>query len=91
MPSSASHDDAARTFDGVRVERSVLEWLRAEFDDPDITGADNFLDIGGHSLAFAKLNKHLEDSLGVNLVIKVVYEESLATAAAEAQPVRASV
>jgi acyl carrier protein len=90
MPSSISHDAAAISSDSATVERSVLEWLRAELEDPEIAGSDNFLDIGGHSLAFARLNKYLEDSFGVGLVMKVTYEESLSTAAAKAQPVGTS-
>lgn len=68
------------------VERSVVEWLRAQLDDPEITGADNFLDIGGHSLVFARLNKFLGESFGVVLDQRTTYSGELAAAVAAARP-----
>lgn len=91
MPSHGSQDDAARSFDAAAVEQSALEWLRTELEDPEIVGSDNFLDIGGHSLAFAKLNKYLEQTFSLNLIMKVAYSESISAAVAKAQPVRATV
>jgi len=44
-----------------QVEQSAVEWLRAELDDPEISGTDNFLDVGGHSLIFSRLNKFLTE------------------------------
>jgi hypothetical protein len=64
------------------VEQSVVEWLRTELDDPEITGSDNFLDVGGHSLIFSRLNKFLGDSLGVVLDQKTTYSEALSAAVA---------
>lgn len=63
--------------DAEKVERSIVEWLRAELDDPDITASDNFLDIGAHSLTFAKLNRFLSDSFGVALEARDTYENPL--------------
>ncbi|MFB7211615.1 acyl carrier protein [Streptomyces sp. NPDC056255] len=88
MPSSISHDDAARSVDSAAVEKSAIEWLRTELEDPEITASDNFLDVGGHSLVFAQLNRFLADSFGVGLDMRVTYQEPLSTAAAQAQPVR---
>ncbi|WP_431042211.1 hypothetical protein ACQUSR_10015 [Streptomyces sp. P1-3] len=68
------------------VEKSALEWLRTELDDPEITGADNFLDVGGHSLTFSKLNQFLGDSFGIILDMKTTYGESLSAAVAAQQP-----
>lgn len=68
------------------VEQSVVEWLRAELDDQDITGADNFLDVGGHSLIFSRLNKYLGDSYGVVLDQKTTYSAELSAAVAASQP-----
>lgn len=64
----------------------VVNWLRKELKDPDIEVSDNFLDIGGHSLTFTKLNRFLNESHGVDLDIVEIYDKSLAEAAAGARP-----
>jgi hypothetical protein len=69
------------------IEHSVVEWLRGELGDPEITGSDNFLDIGGHSLAFSRLNRFLGDSHGVVLDMKTTYGETLNVAVTKMQPV----
>jgi acyl carrier protein len=85
MPVEATSEEAARTTSQATVELSAVEWLRTELEDPEITGADNFLDIGGHSLTFSKLNKFLDDSFGVVLDMKTTYDESLGHAVAKRQ------
>jgi acyl carrier protein len=70
------------------VAQSVVEWLRTELDDPEITGADNFLDVGGHSLIFSRLNKFLGDSFGVVLDQKTTYSDQLNAAVAAMRPTR---
>ncbi|TRV72014.1 hypothetical protein FKN01_30770 [Streptomyces sp. 130] len=85
MPSSP-YDHTDRSLDMAEVERATIDWLRAELEDPEISAADNFLDIGGHSLAFSRLNKFLADSFTVALDMKVTYDEPLSTAVAKAQP-----
>ncbi|MFI7388696.1 phosphopantetheine-binding protein [Streptomyces sp. NPDC049813] len=87
MPSS-TNDDAARPLSVAELERATVDWLRTELEDADISASDNFLDVGGHSLAFARLNKFLADSFAVNLDMKVAYDEPLSTAVAKAQPVQ---
>jgi hypothetical protein len=69
-----------------QVEQSAIEWLRTELDDPEISGADNFLDIGGHSLVFSRLNKFLADSFGVVLDQKTTYSDPLSAAVAAVRP-----
>lgn len=69
------------------VEQSAVEWLRSELDDPEITGADNFLDVGGHSLIFSRLNKFLGDSFGVALDQKTTYSDELRAALAASRPI----
>ncbi|OIK28194.1 phosphopantetheine-binding protein [Streptomyces malaysiense] len=87
MPSSTNHD-TTRPLDAAELERATIDWLRTELEDPEISASDNFLDIGGHSLAFARLNRFLADSFAVNLDMKVAYDEPLSTAVAKAQPVQ---
>jgi acyl carrier protein len=64
------------------VEQAVVEWLRAELDDPEITSSDNFLDIGGHSLTFLRLNRFLGAKYGVALDQPTAYNNELAVAVA---------
>jgi hypothetical protein len=65
------------------IERAAVEWLRAELNDPAIVSSDNFLDIGGHSLTFSKLNVFLTDTFRVALDMKTTYEHSISRAVAE--------
>ncbi|MEE1745578.1 MULTISPECIES: acyl carrier protein [unclassified Streptomyces] len=90
MQVSGTDDGRIRPADPADVERSLVGWLRDELEDPDITGADNFLDIGGHSLTFAKLNQHLSDSFGAVLDMKTTYEEPLGVAVTKIQPVEST-
>ncbi|MEU9205628.1 acyl carrier protein [Streptomyces sp. NPDC048332] len=83
--SPASGEELTAT-GGTDIERSVVEWLRTELDDQEITASDNFLDIGGHSLTFARLNKYLGDTFGVVLDNRTAYSESLGVAAAKSLP-----
>jgi hypothetical protein len=69
------------------VEQSVVGWLRAELDDPEITSSDNFLDVGGHSLIFSRLNKFLSDSFGVVLDQKTTYSDQLSAAVVAMRPI----
>lgn len=66
------------------IAEAVVDWLRGELDDPDITAEDNFLDLGGHSLTFAKLNVFLVDTYGIALDLTVTYNNTLADATAAA-------
>jgi acyl carrier protein len=70
-----------------RIELSVVDWLRRELDSPEITSSDNFIDIGGHSLTFSKLNAFLNDFYGVMIDQKITYGESISTAVAKTRPV----
>jgi hypothetical protein len=64
------------------VQQSVVEWLRSELDDLEINESDNFLDVGGHSLIFSRLNKFLGDSFGLVLDQKTTYSDPLSVAVA---------
>jgi len=80
----------SRRADVEEIERVVVEWLRTELDDPQISGADNFLDVGGQSLVFLRLNRVVADRFGVVLDQKVTYSEPLdaaVAAVAAAEPV----
>ncbi|MEW1614258.1 MULTISPECIES: phosphopantetheine-binding protein [unclassified Streptomyces] len=82
-PASGAASTGSRATD---IESSVVDWLRNELDDQEITGDDNFLDIGGHSLTFARLNKHVGAAFGVVLDNRTTYSESLSVAVSKAQP-----
>lgn len=87
MSSSAMTEKKTHPNTPEQVEAAVVEWLRSELNDREITAAENFLDIGGHSLTFSKLNIFLGDSFGVELDPKITYAESLSTAVAGMRPV----
>jgi hypothetical protein len=87
MQVPAPHDQGTGAASPADIEHSIVDWLRDELDDPEITGSDNFLDIGGHSLTFSKLNKVLSDSYGAILDRRTTYEEPLSVAAAKAQSI----
>lgn len=72
------------------VEQSVIEWLRTELDDPEITSSDNFLDVGGHSLVFSRLNKFVGDSFGFVLDQQTTYSDQLSKAVAATRPIGAA-
>jgi acyl carrier protein len=78
MVSTPAADATTRT----RVEQAIVEWLRTELDDPEIALADNFLDVGGHSLTFLRLNRFLGDAFGVALDQKTTYDRGLDVAVA---------
>jgi len=67
------------------VEQAVIDWLRGQLNDTKITGSDNFLDIGGYSLLFSKLNRFLSEFYGVVLDIKITFQEPLSVAIATMQ------
>ncbi len=87
MQGSATNEKEARAVSAADVEQSALKWLRTELDDQEISGSDNFLDIGGHSLTFSKLNVFLGDSFGIVLDMKTTYDGTLAAALVAAQPI----
>ncbi|MEV5413217.1 acyl carrier protein [Thermopolyspora sp. NPDC052614] len=79
MPTSGM---AAGTAAHEAVEQAVVEWLREELDDPEITASDNFLDVGGHSLTFQRLNRYLSTTYGVTLDQRTTYDDELGAAVA---------
>ncbi|GGV05994.1 hypothetical protein GCM10010245_12380 [Streptomyces spectabilis] len=87
MQGSATNEKEARAVSAADVEQAAVTWLRTELDDPEISGSDNFLDIGGHSLTFSKLNAFLGDSFGIVLDMKTTYDGTLAAALTAAQPI----
>jgi hypothetical protein len=80
-------DEGTGAASPVDIERALVEWLRVELDDQEIVGSDNFLDIGGHSLTFSKLNQYLSGSFGTALDMKTTYAEPLSVAVAKMQSI----
>ncbi|MER7583173.1 hypothetical protein [Kitasatospora sp. NPDC097691] len=68
------------------VEEALVDWLRGELNDARISASDNFLDVGGYSLLFSKLNRFLGATYGVALDIKTTYTEPLSVSVANMQP-----
>jgi hypothetical protein len=88
MQIPATDDHRADTASPAEVEQALLDWLRGELNDTNITADDNFLDIGGYSLMFSKLNRFLSDSYRVTLDMKTTYKEPLHVAVTNMQPVK---
>ncbi|MEU1126571.1 acyl carrier protein [Streptomyces sp. NPDC005899] len=86
MQVSPAGGEALTATSGTDIEHSVVEWLRGELDDQEITASDNFLDVGGHSLTFARLNRFLGETFGVVLDTRTAYSESLGVAVAKSLP-----
>ena len=64
----------------LEMESAVIIWLRDSLEDPEITGSDNFLDVGGHSLTFAELNEFARERFGLSLDIQIMYEKTISDA-----------
>lgn len=79
--SDVGNSQATRT----DVERAVIEWLRTELDDGEIASSDNFLEVGGHSLTFLRLNRFLAAAHGVVLDQRMTYSDELGAAVAAMQ------
>lgn len=80
---------AARETTQAEVRSQVLAWVREALEDPSVEPADNFLDVGGHSLAAARINKLLEQHYGLRMSIQTLFEASLEQACDQAVPVAA--
>ncbi|MGH3761339.1 hypothetical protein [Actinophytocola sp.] len=87
MQTPETNDHAADATSPTEVEESAVEWLRGELDDTNITGSDNFLDIGGYSLMFSRLNRFLRESHGIVLDMRATYAEPLNVAVTKTQSV----
>ncbi|MFC0435427.1 hypothetical protein [Kutzneria buriramensis] len=87
MSQAQMSDETEHAADRTEIVTAAVEWLRTELNDPDITGAENFLDVGGHSLTFSKLNIFLGGTFGAELDKKLTYERSLSEAVAGMTPV----
>lgn len=72
------------TRSATEIESTAIAWLRESLEDPEITGCDNFLDVGGHSLTFTKLNAYLREHVGLSLDIQAMYEKTISEACADA-------
>lgn len=68
------------------VEEALVNWLRGELNDRKISASDNFLDIGGYSLLFSKLNRFLNATYGVALDIETTYTQPLGVSVMKMQP-----
>jgi len=85
MTSSAAKNETHRAAGRDEVEQAAIRWLREDLDDQELTADENFLDIGGHSLTFSKLNAFLGATFGLRLDQKTTYEDSLSAAVSKAE------
>ncbi len=86
MPELGSAAPAAAT--GVPpandAEAKVLEAMRAVLNQPALGVTDNFFDMGGHSLAAARLATRLRKAFDATLPIRTIFESPTARALAAA-------
>lgn len=59
------------------VARSIFEWAAAILEVPQVAPADNFLDLGGHSMLALELNTRVQEAYGVELDMQTLFEGSL--------------
>jgi aryl carrier-like protein len=65
------------------VQQLTVEWAAQVLDEPDVAPEDNFLDLGGHSILALRLCRRAKERFGAEYDLMVLFEEDLATAAAE--------
>lgn len=67
-------EDASRAAD---IEASTIAWLGRALDDDTISADDNFLELGGHSLMAMDLNLWLNETYGLELDVRMLFEDAL--------------
>ncbi|MBB2911044.1 hypothetical protein FHS43_002309 [Streptosporangium becharense] len=65
------------------VQRLTVEWTARVLGEPEVSPRDNFLDLGGHSILALRLCRYAKERLGAEYDLMVLFEEDLASAAAE--------
>ncbi|MGW7362018.1 acyl carrier protein [Streptomyces sp. NPDC054841] len=66
------------------LTETILSRLREQLGDRWITGEDNFLDVGGHSMMAIELKAWLADRHGVSIGLPELFRGTLSDAAAAA-------
>jgi hypothetical protein len=61
----------------------TVSWVADMLDEPQASAADNFLDLGGHSMLALQLSRRAEENFGLGYDMRVLFEESLAATAAD--------
>ena len=65
------------------ITDTTLEWAREFLEDPDVTAADNFLELGGHSMIAIELSARAEARFGAPYDMQVLFQKTLGDAAAD--------
>ncbi|MEU1805963.1 acyl carrier protein [Streptomyces sp. NPDC019937] len=65
------------------VQQLTLEWVAELLEEPQARPEDNFLDLGGHSMLALQLSQRAKKHFGAEYDIKVLFEGSVAEAAAD--------
>jgi hypothetical protein len=63
---------------------AAVAWLRTTLDDAEITGDDNFLDVGGHSMIAINFNAWLTEEFGVTTDLAQLFQKTIREAVASA-------
>ncbi|MTE19605.1 acyl carrier protein [Streptomyces sp. TRM43335] len=65
------------------VQRATVEWVAELLEDPEVGAEDNFLDLGGHSMLALQLGNLAKERFGQDYDLRVLFEGTLADAAAD--------
>jgi acyl carrier protein len=57
------------------TEATLIEIMKELLDDQSITIDDDFFDVGGHSLLAVRLGSRLEETFGVEVPLRIMFEE----------------
>jgi aryl carrier-like protein len=66
------------------VTDEVVAWLQEKLEDKEITGTDNFLEVGGHSMLAIELNASLVERHGTDLDLAQLFKNPIQEAVAQA-------
>jgi hypothetical protein len=65
------------------VQRLTVEWVAEMLGEPELSAQDNFIDLGGHSILALRLCQYAKEQFGEEYDLMLLFEQDLATAAAE--------
>ncbi|MER6268147.1 acyl carrier protein [Streptomyces sp900105755] len=73
------------------VRQRILDWIGEELGDHHITGADNFLELGGHSMMAIELKARIAREYGLSISLADLFQRSISVVVARAEDGKATV
>jgi amino acid adenylation domain-containing protein len=84
VPAPAALPQAPPAHDGDGVRAETLAVWRSVFGRPDLTGADDFFDLGGNSLIAMRIATRLRRRFGPNVQLRLLFSHPTADSLADA-------